>query len=98
MIKALACHTGRNVVNVPLAQIKTNQVCVVRMNPFCCPVSLLGYCSSPFCVVRVKGSTTNRSPLIECFFEVTASTILLKVVSTLRVLCVFLAGIDGHCF
>lgn len=28
MIKALACHTGRNVVNVPLAQIKTNQVCV----------------------------------------------------------------------
>eukprot|EP00903_Cladosiphon_okamuranus_P014647 g13582.t1 len=25
MIKALACHTGRNVVNVPLAQIKTNQ-------------------------------------------------------------------------
>lgn len=26
MIKALACHTGRNVVNVPLGRIKTNQV------------------------------------------------------------------------
>lgn len=26
LIKALACHTGRNVVNVPLARIKTNQV------------------------------------------------------------------------
>ncbi|CAN0188246.1 unnamed protein product [Ectocarpus sp. 12 AP-2014] len=25
MIKALACHTGRNVVNVPLGRIKTNQ-------------------------------------------------------------------------
>ena len=26
LIKALACHTGRNVVNVPLSRIRTNQV------------------------------------------------------------------------
>ncbi|CAN0353150.1 unnamed protein product, partial [Laminaria digitata] len=26
LIKALACHTGRNVVNVPLSRIQTNQV------------------------------------------------------------------------
>lgn len=26
MIKAIACHTGRNIVSVPLTRIKTNQV------------------------------------------------------------------------